>query len=90
MRLTFVPLLLTCAAVPLTAPQIFVNAAAGADTNSGTRERPLRSLSEAARRVNSDKISKLSEAVVAPGLYVVSETALFQNSKHTIQLQTDW
>jgi hypothetical protein len=80
-RLIFFPLLLLCAALPLTAQQLFVNAASGADTNSGTRELPLRSLSEAARRVNADKTSDTSEVIVAPGLYILSETALFQNNK---------
>lgn len=81
-RPTFITLLLACATVPLTAQQLFVNAASGDDANSGTRERPLRSLSEAARRVNADTTSKLSEVIVAPGLYVLSQTARFQNSKH--------
>jgi hypothetical protein len=80
-RPIFIALLLAGAAVPLTGQQIYVNAASGVDTNSGTRERPLRSLSEAARRVNADQTSKSSEVIVAPGLYVLSETALFQNSK---------
>jgi hypothetical protein len=66
---------------PLTAQQVFVNAASGIDTNPGTRDHPLRSLTEAARRVNSDTTSKSSEVIVAPGMYVLSQTALFQNSK---------
>jgi len=81
-RPTFITLLLACAALPLSAQQLFVDAVAGADTNSGTRERPLRSVSEAARRVNADTTSKSSEVIVAPGLYVLSQTALFHNSKH--------
>src|SRR5262249_46358130 len=66
---------------PLAAQQLFVNVASGMDTNPGTRERPLRSLTEAARRLNADAASKASEVIVAPGLYVLTETALFKNSK---------
>jgi hypothetical protein len=73
--------LLAIASGPLTAQQLFVNAASGADANPGTRERPLRSLNEAARRINGDTTSKSSEVIVAPGLYVLSQTALFRNSK---------
>jgi hypothetical protein len=82
MRRTFITLFLACAAGQLTAQQLFVNAASGTDTNPGTRERPLRSLTEAARRVNADTTSKSSEVIVAPGLYVLSQTALFKNTKN--------
>ena len=74
-------MLLASAIGPLTAQQLFVNAASGMDTNSGTREQPLRSVTEAARRINGDTTSKSSEVIVAPGLYVLSQTALFKNSK---------
>jgi hypothetical protein len=74
-------MLLASAIGPLTAQQLFVNAASGVDTNPGTREQPLRSLTEAARRINGDTTSKSSEVIVAPGLYVLSQTALFKNSK---------
>lgn len=81
MRRTLLTLFLACAAGPLPAQQLFVNAASGADTNPGTRERPLRSLPEAARRVSADTTSRSSDVILAPGLYVLSQTALFQNTK---------
>lgn len=74
-------LILAGAIGPLTAQQLFVNATTGIDTNPGTRERPLKALTEAARRINNDTMSKSSEVILAPGLYVLSQTALFQNSK---------
>src|SRR4051812_17875470 len=74
-------ILLAAAIGPLKAQQLFVNAASGVDTNGGTREQPLRSLTEAARRINGDTTRQRSEVVVAPGLYLLSQTALFKNSK---------
>src|SRR5689334_21604818 len=74
-------MLLASALAPLPAQQLFVNAASGMDTNPGTREQPLRSVTEAARRINDDTTSKSSEVIVAPGLYLLSQTALFKNSK---------
>jgi hypothetical protein len=73
--------LLASAIGPLTAQQLFVNAASGADANPGTRGRPLKSLTEAARRINGDTTSKSSEVILSPGLYVLTQTALFKNSK---------
>ena len=63
------------------AQQLFVNAVSGADTNPGTREGRLQSITEAARRVNADASSNSLEAIVAPGVYVLSQTALFRNNK---------
>jgi hypothetical protein len=74
-------LLLAGAIRPLAAQQLFVNSTAGVDTNSGTRELPLKSLTEAARRINSDNLNKSSEVILAPGVYVLSQTALFQTNK---------
>ena len=74
-------ILLALAITPLTAQQLFVNAASGVDTNPGTRQQPLRSINEAARRINGDTTAKSSELILSPGLYVLSQTALFKNSK---------
>ncbi len=68
-------------AAPLTAQRLFINAASGLDSNPGTREGPLRSITEAARRINADTTSKSSEVILGPGVYVLSQTALFQNHR---------
>jgi hypothetical protein len=73
--------LLTATTGSLAAQQLFINASSGLDTNPGTHEHPLKSLTEAARRVNTDTTSKSSEVILAPGLYVLSQTALFQTTK---------
>jgi hypothetical protein len=53
-----------------------------AGVSGGVLAHRLRSVLEAARRVSADTTNKSSEVIVAPGLYVLSQTALFQNSKH--------
>ncbi|MCU0450929.1 MAG: hypothetical protein MUC97_14005, partial [Bernardetiaceae bacterium] len=54
--------------------------ATGSDQNPGTPAQPLKTLIEAARRVSQATNQKATEVVVAEGLYVLTETALFKNN----------
>jgi hypothetical protein len=57
---------------------LYVNAEAGADTNSGTRDKPLRTLAEAANRVNAGKGTGPTTVIVAEGLHLLDRTVLFK------------
>ena len=55
---------------PLTAQQLFVIAASGVDTNPGTREQPLRPVTEAARRINGDSTYRPAATITSDDLLV--------------------
>ena len=55
-----------------------VDPATGADTNSGTKESPLRTLAEAARRVNQADGTGPMTVILSEGVYAVGETATFK------------
>jgi hypothetical protein len=57
---------------------IYVNPAAGADTNSGTMANPLRTVAEAARRVNQSSGNGAMTIVLSEGIYAVGETTLLK------------
>ncbi len=57
---------------------IYLNPASGADTNSGAKANPLRTLAEAARRVNQADGTGPVTIVLAEGVYAVNESALFK------------
>jgi uncharacterized protein (TIGR02246 family) len=57
---------------------LYVNPAIGADTNSGEKGNPLRTLAAAAMRVNESKDSGPMTVMLSEGVYAVGETALFQ------------
>ncbi|MBY0506771.1 MAG: hypothetical protein K2X03_22820 [Bryobacteraceae bacterium] len=63
------------------AQKLFVNSATGRDSAAGTQEQPLQSLPEAARRVNQAAGAPATEIILAEGLYVLTETALFQRPR---------
>lgn len=66
------------AAQPSPAMEIWVNPAAGADRNSGARSSPLRTLAEAARRVNQSEGSGPMTVYLSEGVHVIAETILIR------------
>lgn len=62
---------------------IYVHPAQGADTNSGAQDSPLRTLGEAARRLNQSTGSGAMTIVLAEGIYALSETVLFKPEHRT-------
>ena len=60
---------------------IHLNPASGLDTNSGTQGSPLRSLAEAARRVNQGTGNGAMTVVLAEGIYPIGETTLLKPEK---------
>jgi hypothetical protein len=68
-------------AKPVEGATIHVNPATGADTSSGAPGRPLRTLAEAARRVNQSGGSGAMTVVLAEGIYAIGETTLLRPEK---------
>ena len=66
------------AKAPAEGSTIHLNPASGLDTNSGTQGSPLRSLAEAARRVNQSSGSGAMTVVLAEGIYPIGETTLLK------------
>lgn len=60
---------------------IHLNPASGADSNSGAKDSPLRTIAEAARRVNKLEGSGPITVILTEGVYSVGETALFKPEK---------
>lgn len=61
------------------APETFyVNAERGDDANPGTKEKPLKSIPEAAKRVTEGKGSGSRTVLVSEGIYALDRTALFK------------
>jgi hypothetical protein len=61
--------------------RLYVNPATGADTNAGTKDKPLRSVAEAARRVSQSEGTGPLTILLSEGVYAIGETATFQAEK---------
>ena len=57
---------------------IYLHPAKGSDTNSGSKDSPLRTLAAAAKRVNENSGSDALTVILSEGVYAVGETALFK------------
>jgi hypothetical protein len=62
---------------------IYLHPALGADTNSGAKDSPLRSLTEAARRVNQMRGAGPVTIILSEGIYAIEETILFKPENWT-------
>lgn len=65
-------------AEPVEGDTLYLHPANGADTNSGAKARPLRTLAEAARRVNQSEDKGSMTIVLSEGVYSVAETTLLK------------
>ena len=63
------------------AKEIFINANSGNDQNTGTKESPLKSLSEAAKKVNNLEGKGSITIYLSKGVYGMAETAKFTSAK---------
>jgi hypothetical protein len=70
-------------AQPAPPSEIWVNPAIGADTNSGAKTTPLRTLAEAARRVNQSTGTGAMTMILSEGVYAVGETTLLQPERRS-------
>ncbi len=72
------------AASNLVAETIYVDSRTGRDANPGTQEKPLRTIGKAAEIVNSRTEDGPVTIKIAPGIYNIDETVVFEgNSKYT-------
>jgi len=62
---------------------IYVNPASGADSNSGAKDSPLRTLAQAARRVNQSEGTGPMTVILSEGIYAIGETAVFKPERRT-------
>jgi hypothetical protein len=70
-------------ATAVEANMIYLHPATGVDTNSGAKDSPLRTLAEAARRVNRSTGSGPMTVVLSEGIYAVGETTLLKPERRT-------
>lgn len=62
---------------------LYLNPASGADTNAGAQGSPLRTLAEAARRVNESSGAGPVTIVLSEGVYAVGETTLLKPERRS-------
>ena len=67
------------------ADQLYINPRTGNDANTGSRSQPLKTLAEAARRINASDKREASTIFLSEGIYPLTETVRFGNDKYTAE-----
>ena len=63
----------------LIAEVLYVDSTNGNNTNTGTREKPLKTIGKAAELINSSKEPGPTTIKVTPGVYALTKTVVFEN-----------
>lgn len=68
----------------VSAEEIHVNIKTGNDKNTGSSAAPIKTLAEAARRVNAGTKTEAVTVFISEGLYPLTETVLFNKSRFSV------
>lgn len=66
------------------AEELYVNPRTGNDVHSGMKAQPLKTLSEAARRINLNNNKEETVVMLSEGIHLLTQTVLFSNDKYSI------
>ena len=69
--------------LPARSQRLYVNPATGQDTAAGTHGSPLRTVYEAARRINGFDSAGPAEIILTKGIHAINETVLFKKDRFT-------
>ncbi|MEE1946073.1 hypothetical protein VRU48_13205 [Pedobacter sp. KR3-3] len=78
-------LLFTLSVLLVQAEQLYVNPQTGNDANSGTKTSPLKTLLEAAKRVNLNQERASTTIFLSEGVHLLTQTVVFTNDKYTLK-----
>lgn len=81
-RLLFVAVVFAVLVSNVIAETIYVDSINGRDTNPGTKDRPIKTLQQAAAIVNRSKEPGPTTIKIAPGIYNITKCAVFNNTRH--------
>jgi hypothetical protein len=65
------------------AEELYVNPRTGNDVHSGMKAQPLKTLSEAARRINLNNRKEETVVILSEGIHLLTQTVLFNNDKYS-------
>src|SRR5215472_5240029 len=69
----------------VSAEDIYINAKTGDDKNSGLQSQPLKTIGEAAKRINLNTAKEATTILLSEGVYALTETVFFNNNKFSVE-----
>src|SRR5690349_1019324 len=77
--------IITLSSLIASAQQLHVNPRSGNDANTGSPSRPLKTIREAANRINAITAKEPATIILSEGLHVLTETVLFKNDHLSVE-----
>jgi hypothetical protein len=85
MKKSFFLLMSAITSLIISAEEYHINAKTGNDANPGNKLQPLKTIAEAARRINANTAKAATTIILEEGVYPLTETVLFNNNKFTAE-----
>jgi hypothetical protein len=67
--------------IHLLSQEIHVNTKTGNDKSTGSKSQPLKTIAEAAKRINNSTAKEAATVFISEGVYPLAETVIFSNNK---------
>jgi hypothetical protein len=74
-------LVVTISSLLASSREIYIDSKKGDDKSSGSQSQPLKTIGEAANRINADATTEATTIFLAEGVYVLIETATFRSDR---------
>src|SRR6478609_9502139 len=78
-------LMITISSLIASAEELYINAKKGDDHNTGSQSQPLKTIAEAAKRINADTAEEATTIILSEGVYALIETVPFNNNKFSAE-----
>ena len=78
-------LMLTISPLIASAEALYINAKTGNDKNTGSQSQPLKTIGEAANRINASTAKEVTTIILSEGVYALTETVPFKNNQFSVE-----
>jgi hypothetical protein len=77
--------LMTISSLIASAEEFYINAKTGNDKNPASQSRPLKTIGEAANRINASTAKEATAIILSEGVYALTDTVLINNNKFSAE-----
>jgi hypothetical protein len=76
---------MTISSLVASAEELYINAKTGNDKNTGSQSQPLKTIGEAANRINANSTKEPTAVILSEGVYALTDTVLLNNNKFSAE-----
>jgi hypothetical protein len=81
----FLLLTIAISSLAASAEELYIDAKKGNDKNNGSSSQPLKTIAEAAKRINANTTKEAATIILSEGIYALTETVLFNNNNFSAE-----